>query len=159
MYQTLWLRGGDKLTGLASVLNENPYLHAWASNELVRALFDFLNRPDVLLFVVVICGGVALGASLKVWADFRRAAPKPSVAPSSKPESLSDVQETIEQASQPRALDPTDFGNSKCRWRKDTIQPFAETTRWICSKCNGFSFTGDGTPPVTCRANDPRQKL
>ena len=46
----------------------------------------------------------------------------------------------------------------QCRWKLDSLQPYNERKRWVCSACGGISFTGGRKPPVTCRRYDPRSK-
>lgn len=53
----------------------------------------------------------------------------------------------------------TSSGPSKCAWTRDTLQPHARMTRWVCSSCGGYSFGKGRRPPKTCRAYDPKQKI
>lgn len=153
------------------MLKENPYLHSWDSKALIQTLTDYLHRPDVLLVLLIVCAGIALGALMKMWADLRRNKTRPRSEPTPGTTYSPNITNPFTGAAEPNGVGPADSaasykdlgyskpGRNKCLWQQDAIQPFSDSTRWICSTCKGFSFSSDAGPPTTCRAYEPRQKI
>lgn len=126
----------------------------------------YLSQPTALLLIFMLCASIAVTALVKLWLGLRGNHPASDANAASfrAPGRLADVNQSIAGEAASTHYTSSDLGYSqvgrnKCKWNRDAIQPMAGATRWICAACQGFSFTSDDRPPVTCRAYEPKQKM
>lgn len=154
------------------MLKEDPFASGWDISTISQELAVHLSGSETLLLAFALCCMIAVGAALSI---FRSAVSDANVPGATRQMHPGNSHETTVpfagSFASPRTRGTADelfssinlgysaLNRGKCRWKRDAIQPFAESTRWLCSACNGFSFSNDQQVPTTCRAYDPKQRL